>query len=325
MQIKLQKTANFIRVFFLVLPCFVMAQQEAQFSQYMFNHLGFNPGVAGTNEAICAFGLYRQQWVGFRDTEGNRVAPETYSITVEAPLRFIKGGLGLAVSSDKLGFEKNTMVKLGYSYHLKLGTGVVGLGLMISFNDKSVDFSKLQPVDEDPILSQLGEESDMLIDGSIGAFYRVPERFYIGISSTQIREAAGKSLSESQGETFRLKLKRHYYLTGGYHLTLPRNPEFTITPSLLFKSDGASYQVDLTAMVNYKDRFWGGLSYRYQDAVVVMLGVHYKNIRIGYSYDVTTSSIGGSYSNGSHEVMAGYCFKLEVEKLRQSYKNTRFL
>ena len=325
MQTSKRYIINAVVAFVLFIPCTAFGQQEAQFSQYMFNHLGFNPGVAGTGEAICVYGLYRQQWLGFKDTEGNDVAPETYSITLDAPIRFLRGGVGLAVSSDKLGFEGNTMVKLGYSYHLKVGSGVMGLGLMASFNDKTVDFSKMKPVDDDPLLTQLGKESDLLIDASVGVFYNVPDQYYVGISSTQILQSSGKALGKADGEEFKLKLKRHYYLTGGYEFTFPRNPAFTITPSLLLKSDGASFQVDASAMLNYKERFWGGVSYRYQDAIVVMLGVHYKNIRIGYSYDVTTSSIGGSYSSGSHEVMAGYCFKLEVEKLRQSYKNTRFL
>ncbi len=316
---------NAVCAFYFLIPCISFGQQEAQFSQYMFNHLGFNPGVAGTNEAICAFGLYRQQWLGFEDMEGNNVAPETYTITLDAPVRFLKGGVGLAVTSDKLGYEGNTMVKLGYAYHLNVGNGIMGLGLMASFNDKSLDFSKLKPVDDDPILAQLGKESDMLIDASLGVFYRVPDQYYVGISSTQLLQSRGKVLGKTDGKEFRMQLKRHYYLTGGYEFTLPGNPAFTITPSALFKSDGASFQMDLSAILNYKERFWGGLSYRFQDAVVVILGVQYKNIRIGYSYDVTTSSIGGTYSSGSHEVMAGYCFKLEVEKLRQSYKNTRFL
>lgn len=325
MQLRKRYIANAVSVFFSIIPFVIFGQQEPQFSQYMFNHLGINPGVIGTNEAICAFGLYRQQWLGFEDTEGNDVAPETYTINLDAPIRFLRGGLGLSITSDKLGFEGNTIVKFGYAYHLKVGNGIMGLGAMVSFNDKSVDFSKLKPVDDDPILTQLGKESDMLVDASVGVFYRVPELFYVGISSTQVLQSRGKALGKVEGAEFKMQLRRHYYLTGGYEFTFPGNPAFTVTPSMLFKTDGASFQVDATALLNYKDRFWGGVSYRLQDAIVVMLGVSYKNIRIGYSYDITTSSLGGSYSSGSHEVMAGYCFKLEVEKLRQSYKNTRFL
>jgi type IX secretion system PorP/SprF family membrane protein len=301
------------------------AQQEPQFSQYMFNRIGFNPGVAGTSEAICAFGLYRQQWVGFEDMEGNKVAPVTYTITVDAPVRILHGGLGLAITSDKLGFEENTSVKLGYAYHIKTRNGKLGLGLMATFNDKTVDFSKLKPVDEDPLLSQLGKENDMLIDMAFGAYYLVPDQYYVGISSSQMLQSSGKSLGQVQGQDMKLKLKRHYFLTAGYEITFAGNSAFRIDPSLLVKTDLAAIQFDLSAILNFKDRFWGGFSYRFQDAFVAIIGMEYKNIRIGYSYDLTTSSIGGSYSSGSHEVMAGYCFKLDVEKLRQSYKNTRFL
>jgi type IX secretion system PorP/SprF family membrane protein len=311
--------------FFLIVPYLLSAQQEPQFSQYMFNRIGFNPGVAGTSEAICAFGLYRQQWVGFEDDNGNKVAPVTYTITVDAPIRILKGGVGLAITSDKLGFEDFTSVKLGYAYHIKTGNGKLGLGLMATFNDKTVDFSSLTPVDEDPLISKLGEENDMLIDAAFGAYYLVPDQYYVGLSSTQLLESTGKSLGDVQGEQMKLKQKRHYFLTAGYKFGFPGNSSFSIDPSILIKTDLGSIVFDLTAILNYKERFWGGFSYRFDDAFVAIIGMEYKNIRIGYSYDLTTSTLGGSYSSGTHEVMAGYCFKLDVEKLRQSYKNTRFL
>jgi type IX secretion system PorP/SprF family membrane protein len=301
------------------------AQQDAQFSQYMFNHLFFNPGFAGTSEAICITGLYRQQWVGFKDVDGNKVAPETYTISLEGPLRILHGGLGATITNDKLGFEKNITVKIGYSYHLNTPSGLLGIGLMVGFLDKAIDFSKFKTVDDDPLLSQLGTERQMLADFSLGAYYKVPNQYYLGISASQLIQSASKPLAESQNTALKMQLKRHYYLTAGYQYTLPSNPSFELDPSVLFKTDFASAQFDISALLKYKERFWGGLSYRFEDAVVVILGMEYKNFEIGYSYDITTSTLGGNRSSGSHEIMAGYRFRLDVEKLRQSYKNTRFL
>jgi len=109
---------------------------------------------------------------------------------------------------------------------------------------------------------------------------------------------------------------------GGYELEFPNTPGIDILPSILIKTDGGSAQYDLTTLIRFKDQFWGGLSYRYQDAIAVILGFEYKNFNIGYSYDINTSAIG---SYGSHEIRIGYCFKIEVEKVKKVYRNTRFL
>jgi len=309
---------------FLFISSFSFAQQEPQYSQYMFNVMQYNPGYAGSRNAICAIGQYRQQWVGFKDMDGNKVAPETYNISLSAPLRVLHGGVSLVIQSDKLGYEESIQVKLGYAYQINLGMGKLGLGLMATLSDQRMDFSKLNPIDDDPLISQLADESAMIFDLDFGAYYQIPEQFYVGLSTTRLLESTSKTLSETESATLKLQHKRHYYITAGYQYALPGNSAFEIDPSVLLKTDLAGTQIDVSAILKYNDKFWGGVSYRLQDAVVVILGMEYKNFHIGYSYDVTTSSIGGS-SSGTHEVMAGYCFKLEVEKLRESYKNTRFL
>ena len=310
---------------FFFLSITLLAQQEPLFSQYMFSKLYYNPGYAGTNNAICAMGLYRQQWVGFKDMEGNMVAPLTYTVNIDAPVRVLKGGVGVSITSDKLGFQESINVRLGYSYHLETASGTLGIGLMVGFLDNRIDFSKFKPIEDDPLLSQLGAESEMLIDASLGLFYKVPDQYYIGLSASQLLQTKSLPLSESESAALRMQLRRHYYFMGGYTIGLPRSPAFEIEPSIFFRTDGTSFSADVTALIRYNNRFWGGLSYRYQDAVVAILGMKYKNIYIGYSYDITISAMGGTRSSGSHELMAGYCFKLEIEKLKQSYKNTRFL
>ncbi|MBU2652110.1 MAG: type IX secretion system membrane protein PorP/SprF [Bacteroidetes bacterium] len=307
------------------------AQQEPQFTQNMFNNMTINPGFAGMGGGICATGIVRQQWASFKDADGNKVGPETFLLTIHSPVKLLRGGIGAVIMQDKLGFEKNINVKVGYSYHTEMGFGTLGIGAMIGFNNKYIDFSKLEPAEPDPLLEKLsGEESEMLIDASLGLFYQVPNQFYIGISANQLLESKGKELASSTDSTggahvLYMKLDRTFYINGGYEFVFPRNPSFILEPSLLIKTNFSVVQYDISALLKYNEKFWGGLNYRVQDAVGVIVGVAFKNFKIGYSYDITTSKLGLSRTGGSHEIMVNYCFKIQTEKARKSYKNTRFL
>lgn len=299
----------------------VFAQQEPQFSHNMFNNMGINPGYAGLRGAICATGLARQQWLGFNDAEENRLNPETYLMNVDAPLPFLKGGLALGFMQDKLGYENSVGVKISYAYHIKMYGGKLGIGAQLGFLDKRIDFSQFNPISEgDPVLTGSAEETHMFTDFSLGAFFLTNQRSWAGLSFTQLRQAKGQI-----GESNHM-LKRHAYFTGGYNMPLPNNPSFELTPSLLVKTDLATVQLDINAMVTYNKRFWGGVSYRLQDAVVFLFGLNIEQISVGYSYDVTTSPLGRrGRSFGSHEIMLQYCFDLDLDKIREIQRNVRFL
>ena len=310
-----------IALFLSFMTCgMAFPQQEAQFSHNMFNHMGINPGMAGMRNSICATGIARQQWVGFRDQEGNRINPETYSLNVDSPIPFLRGGIGLGFIQDQLGPETNVGVKISYSYHLDLGMGKLGIGAQAGFLDKRIDFASLNPIDPgDPVLTG-NEESHIFTDFSIGGFYMLDDEAWAGLSFSQLRQARG-GLAESD-----YALRRHTYATAGYNLSWPTNPDYVVSPSVLLKSDFSAVQFDLNTLVTYNNRFWGGVSYRPQDAVVFMLGVNIDQISIGYSYDVTTSPIGTmGRSYGSHEVMLQYCFDLGLERIEEIQRNIRFL
>ncbi|RLD55132.1 MAG: hypothetical protein DRI97_10100, partial [Bacteroidetes bacterium] len=89
----------------------LFAQQEPQFTQNMFNRVFTNPGFAGIGEGICVTGLVRQQWAGFKDSEGNKVAPETFLVSIESPVRVLRGGLSALVMQDKIGFTKTITLR----------------------------------------------------------------------------------------------------------------------------------------------------------------------------------------------------------------------
>jgi len=111
-------------------------------------------------------------------------------------------------------------------------------------------------------------------------------------------------------------------MIGGYEFTMPNTPAIDILPSVMIKTDGSSVQYDLSALLRYNNKIWGGLTYRYQDAAAIILGMQYQEFNIGYSYDIPLSAIG---SYGSHEIRVGYCFKIEVDRFKKIYRNTRFL
>jgi type IX secretion system PorP/SprF family membrane protein len=310
---------------FLLLVGNVSAQQEPLFTQNMFYSMTFNPGYAGNENAICALGANRIQWAGFKDQEGNRVTPETFFINVNAPIRILRGGVSAQVMQDKIGFTNTVGVKIGYAYQRTIGFGKLGIGTQIEFNNRTMDFSQLKPLDtSDPVIIS-GEQSDMLIDFSLGLFYRVPGSYYIGVAGTHLLQSEGAALSESGANDLRMILNRTFYLHGGYEFVFPGNPAFELQPSVMVQSNLSSFQLDVAAIIKYKDTFWGGLNYRLQDAVGVIIGARYKDFKIGYSYDFNVSRLNQPIGGGSHEIMLGYCFRLEIEKGRKRYKNTRFL
>ncbi|MBL4657418.1 MAG: PorP/SprF family type IX secretion system membrane protein, partial [Flavobacteriales bacterium] len=111
----------------------VAAQQEPQFQQNMFNHLTVNPGYAGSNGAICTSALYRKQWVGFIG------APSTFLLNIEAPVSFLKGGVGATIVSDELGLQTSLFMKFSYAYRTSVGPGELGIGISAGFVNNSLD------------------------------------------------------------------------------------------------------------------------------------------------------------------------------------------
>ncbi len=296
------------------------AQQQAQFTHNPFNNMGINPGLAGLRDAICVTGLARQQWVGFRDEEGNRLNPETYSLNADAPISLIRGGVALGFYQDELGPETGVGVSLSYSYHLEMGLGKLGLGLQVGFLDKRIDFGSLNPLESgDPALTG-GEENTIFTDFAIGGFYMLDDEIWAGLSVTQLRQASGGLGESGYG------LQRHVYATAGYNFALPTNASYVLSPSMLLKTDFSSAQIDINTRVTYNNRFWGGVTYRPQDAVAVMFGVSLDQISIGYSYDITMSPLGRmGRSYGTHEIMLQYCFDLGLDRIQEIQRNIRFL
>jgi type IX secretion system PorP/SprF family membrane protein len=303
----------------------VQGQQEPNFSQYMFYGLTLNPAAAGNENAVSVTLADRIQWTGLGKEDGQQIAPRTYFVSGDLPIRVLKGGVGLVIMNDAIGYESNISVRLGYANQRKMGYGKLGIGTQLEFNNKSIDFTKLKSAGgADPVLTSLAKESEMLIDFSLGVLYNIPGSYYIGFSGLHLLQTRGKPLSDVQN-ALRMKPDRTFILNGGYEINFPRNPDYQLVPSAIIESDFVKTRVDLNAVLRYKEVFWGGAGYRLGESIILLLGVQYKDFRIGYSYDISLKVLGLPVYGGTHEIMLNYRFKLELEKGRKSYKNTRFL
>ncbi len=310
----------------LLLAAQTYTQQYLQVSQYMNNNLMTNSGSAGSKDMICAGAIYRQQMVGFPG------APINLIFNLEVPFKLLGAshGVGLSIYRDEIGFYKDNDLKLSYAYRFNVGEGSLGIGVGFDVLNRVLEPEGewvppfgADPADYDDLP---GQTQTPIFTYSIsgGLFYRT-EDFYIGASAVNITENLTDIEYETEGNTsFADKINRHYFVTAGYNMPMA-NPAYEILPSVFVKSDGRTTSLDITGILAYNKKFWGGVSYRPGAAIIGILGIDVMDgIKIGYSYDFATTSI-TKYSQGSHEFSINYCFKIGVDKSPQKYKSIRFL
>jgi type IX secretion system PorP/SprF family membrane protein len=300
----------------------VRAQQAPIFTNYNNSYTYINPGFAGLSEGVNVLGIYRQQWAGFTDSEGNDIAPTTLLVTGDMPIKALGGGISFSVLNDQLGFEKNTNVGLGYSYHIDMGGSTMGLGVSVSLLNRTVNFSQLIPGQTgDPLLSQLGEESGMLFDLSVGAFWQIPESLYLGVSAINLMNTTGKALGDDQTAAS-FTTDRTLYFVAGYPFMFESLPAFKFIPSVNVMTNLSSAQLNAGAKVVYNDLLSLGVNYRPQESVGVTVGLTIKDFVLGYAYDINTM---GYNIPGSHEIALSYCFKLDLDRTPRDYRSVRYL
>ncbi len=300
-----------------------MSQQDPLSSQYMFNTMTYNPGIAGTSGMICATALNRQQWVGF---DG---APNTTVFNISAPFSLFnrKHGAGIVIESDNIGFDKDINLSAAYSYHIDMSNGKLGIGINLGMINKLLEPTWKIPSgdgftqpDQDPLIP-VNKESFVAFDAGFGVYLK-GDKYYGSLSVTHLNQPKIRfTKNEAEISTY---ISRHYYLTAGYTMQLP-NPSLELLPSFFVYSDGKVAQINVTSLLRYNKKVWGGVSYRAGDAITGLVGFElYNGIRIGYSYDFPMSDIRKNTS-GSHEFMVNYCFDLNLGKSPMRYKSIRFL
>ena len=288
----------------------LFAQQDAQYTQYMYNTVSVNPAYAGSRGHISAAALYRSQWVGL---DG---APETQTLNVHSPIGYQGIGLGASIVRDRIGPTAEDNFGVDFSYTVYTSTeGRLSFGLKGSLNLLDVRFSELNQFAVDPILEN---NIDNRLSPNIGAgIYYHNQKFYAGLSVPQFLETSHfdeESLSTA-------KEQMNFYFITGYVWDL--NSYLKFKPTLLAKAvQGAPLQVDLSANFMLSDTFILGAAYRWDAAVSGMMGFNISNkLLIGLAYDRETTALGSTtFNDGSFEVI----FRYDFISTKSSLKSPRF-
>lgn len=267
------------------------AQQDPQFTHYMYNTLSINPAYAGQRETLSFVGLNRTQWVGVSG------APETQTFSVHSPLRNEQIALGLNVVTDALGPARQTVADANVSYSIPLDRYDTKLtfGVKAGINNITTDWSEGIFQQVDPVFQQNVDQTQLLIGAGI---YASSRNWYVGFSIPNFLSTDHYDDFEESLATERI----HYYFTGGYVFDL--NPTLKLKPAFLVKaSSNAPTIADISANLLINDKFTLGAAYRISNAVSGLAGFQIsKSLYVGYGYDLTTTDF-NNYNSGTHEII----------------------
>lgn len=302
----------------MLIAGFVMAQNDSHFSLFEYSQNTYNPGAAGSNNAICVTSMHRQQWVGF--DEGH---PQTTIFTFDMPIKNIIG-IGATFLQDKIGYQNDISFMLNAAYRLETDFGIIGIGAGFGILNRSIDGDWKTPesleggtVYSDPLVPH--KDSKATYDMNFGATIN-GENYWGGFSITHLT----RPHINFDGVEKASYIPLHYYLAGGYNLSLP-NPSCDMLFSGIAQYS-SSFEFQVNAKFLYQKKFWGGLSYRFSEAIVPMIGVHLVcGLSIGYSYDVPIGKMKYAYQSGSHEILVRYCFNLAKNNNMGRYRSVRRL
>lgn len=290
------------------------AQQDPQYTQYMYNTQVVNPAYAGSREGLSLGGLYRSQWVGL---DG---APDTFTFTGHSPIGFSNLGLGLSLVRDEIGPSTETWANVDVSYTIQTSdNGKLAFGIKTGASFLDVDFTKLN-------ISDPGDVFENNIDNQVnfqigaGAFYYT-DRFYVGLSVPNFIES--DHFDEASIENTNInavgKERLHYFLIAGHVFDLSDNVKFK--PAVMGKLvTGSPLQADASANFMFYDKFVLGGAYRWSAAWSAMAGFQMTDeIFLGFGYDRETTDL-SSFNDGSFE----FFLRFELFKKPERILSPRF-
>ena len=278
------------------------AQQDAQFTQYMYNTINVNPAYAGSRGALSIFALHRTQWVGL---DG---APVTNAVSINTPINGSNLGLGVSLINDKIGPANENTISADLSYTIPTSeTFKLSLGIKGTANLFNLDVTKLDPKDA-------GDESFQnynKFSPNIGAgIYLHSDKAYLGLSIPNFIQT--NRYDDNDVRIFKEKI--NYYLIGGYVFDL--NQDIKFKPALITKMvEGAPLQIDVSGNFMFSEKFVVGVAYRWSAALSGMVGFQVSDgLYIGYGYDRETTNL-KNYNSGSHEIFLRYEIFKNINKI----------
>ncbi len=296
----------------------VSAQQDAQYTQYMYNTMSVNPAYAGSRGQLSVAALYRSQWVGL---DG---APTSQTLNLHSPIRNSKLGYGISIVNDEIGngVVQETFFDAVLSYTVDVSReGKLSFGLKAGGNLLNLDFQGLRNFDVEPV-NQDNIENKFSPNVGVGVYYHT-NSFYAGLSAPNLLETNhfDNSQQDSNDVQFLSKERINFYLITGYVIDLNGNLKFK--PAILTKVvGGAPLQVDLSASFLFNEKFSFGGAYRWDAAVSAMAGFQIsEQLMLGLAYDRETTDLGGTqFNDGSFEVFLRY----ELVKAFRNLVSPRF-
>ncbi|WP_344930238.1 type IX secretion system membrane protein PorP/SprF [Aquimarina addita] len=282
----------------------IQAQQDAQYTQYMFNTISINPGYAGSRGVMSITGLHRSQWVGL---DG---APRTQTLTLNTPIGDNnKVGLGLSIIHDEIGPTDETYFDIDFSYTIPISVqGKLSFGLKAGGHLLNVDFQKLSQFETGDVVFESGNiDNKFSPNVGVGVYYH-SDKFYLGLSAPNLLETnhfdESATVDSDNSSTFIAEERINYYLITGYVFDLSDSVKFkpAVLSKLVF---GAPLQVDVSANFLLYDRLRLGAAYRWSAAFSGMVGFQVSDsLMMGFAYDRETTELGNTqFNDGSYEVM----------------------
>src|SRR6056297_2896886 len=293
------------------------AQQDAQYTQYMYNTMTVNPGYAGSRGQLSIAGLYRSQWVGL---DG---APETFTLNLHSPIQNSRLGYGISIVNDNIGdgVVQETYLDAVVSYTIDVSLDAkLSFGLKAGGNMLSLDFNGLRNFDQE-VVNQNNIDNRFTPNFGLGIYYHT-DKFYAGVSAPNVLQSDYFDNENSEdGVNFLSAERMNIYLITGYVFDIGADLQFK--PALLTKAvSGAPLQVDLSASFLFANKFSFGAAYRWDAAVSGLVGFQVsEQIMLGLAYDRETTELGGTqFNDGSFEVF----LRLELLKSFQRTISPRF-
>lgn len=276
----------------------VNAQQTARFSNYLFNPLALNPAAAGSYDYMNVMGIYRTQWVGI---EG---APKTAVLSIDAPIKERKVGLGLQYVNEKIGALTQNAIVPAFAYRLRTGSySWLSAGIGVGIFRNTVNGPDLNFKDASDQAIPTSREGVTYVDVNTGLYYN-SEHLVAGLSVLNLLKPhisyTGGQRAEEGG------IRRSYQFYGGF--LLPVGEGLSFQPSVLFRSSQSisTIQTDIAGMLFIRAKAAIGLSYRNAESINILADYWINaDFRLGYAFDITTSKI-ANYVTGSHEIMLAY-------------------